>query len=87
MKKFPCSACGKCCLLVSKSSETSFLDRGDGVCQHFDQATHLCSIYENRPLVCRVEDYYHAKLASLISWEDFSEMNIKICEQLKSDCS
>ncbi|PJG83341.1 YkgJ family cysteine cluster protein [Caviibacterium pharyngocola] len=81
-KTFPCTACGKCCQRVNNSEQTAFLDRGDGVCKHFDMETKLCSIYETRPLVCRVEDYYKAHLAHLYSWDDFVEMNIQICNRL-----
>ncbi|EPS6103555.1 YkgJ family cysteine cluster protein [Providencia manganoxydans] len=79
---FPCNACGKCCRRVSASTETAFLDRGDGVCHHFVEGTHLCAIYTTRPLVCRVEEYYRAKLADVLSWDEFVRLNIAICEKL-----
>ena len=79
---FPCNACGKCCRRVNASPETAFLDRGDGVCGHFDETTHLCAIYATRPLVCRVEDYYRARLSEVIAWEDFVRLNVAICERL-----
>lgn len=82
LSPFPCNACGKCCRRVSASPETAFLDRGDGVCQHFVEETHLCAIYDTRPLVCRVEDYYRAKLKEVIPWEDFVRLNVAICEKL-----
>lgn len=31
-----------------------FLWRFYGVCEHFDEETKLCKIYENRPELCRV---------------------------------
>ena len=58
---FPCTACGQCCKNVHKSEQTKFLDRGDGICHYFNESTLLCAIYEDRPLVCRIEDYYKAK--------------------------
>jgi len=79
---FPCTACGKCCQRVSASPETAFLDRGDGVCDHFIADTHLCAIYEHRPLVCRVEDYYSEHFTEIISWEAFTRLNIEICQKL-----
>ncbi|WP_366511601.1 YkgJ family cysteine cluster protein [Cedecea davisae] len=79
---FPCNACGKCCRRVNASPETAFLDRGDGTCHNFLEETHLCAIYESRPLVCRVEDYYRARLQNVISWEEFVRINIAICEKL-----
>ncbi|MEH8137622.1 YkgJ family cysteine cluster protein [Gallibacterium anatis] len=85
LSDFPCSACGKCCRRVNLSEQTRFLDRGDGICLHFDESTNLCKIYENRPLVCRVKDYYLANLTDQYSWEEFVFLNIKICEVLQKE--
>ncbi|MCB1658829.1 MAG: YkgJ family cysteine cluster protein [Pseudomonadales bacterium] len=80
--KFPCSACGKCCRKVGISPQTQFLDRGDSVCRHFNEVTNLCNIYDDRPLVCRVEDYYKKHLSDKIRWIDFIEINHQICQKL-----
>ena len=79
---FPCTACGKCCRHVGMSEETSYLSRGDGVCRHFDEQTNLCMIYETRPLVCRVEDYYHKHLFDVYTWDEFVRINLVVCEKL-----
>lgn len=79
---FPCTACGKCCKLVSNSEQTRFLDRGDGVCRHYDLQTKLCKIYDERPLVCRVEDYYKQHLSEKIDWDSFIRINLEICTKL-----
>ncbi len=79
---FPCNACGKCCRRVNLSELTIYLDRGDGVCQNFNEVTNLCNIYHNRPLICRVEDYYKAYLSEKIEWNDFVKINLEICEKL-----
>lgn len=79
---FPCTACGKCCRQVHRSEHTTFLDRGDGICRHFNTQTNLCTIYHDRPLVCRVEDYYKVHLSDKISWEDFVKLNLEICNTL-----
>lgn len=84
LKPFPCDACGLCCRRVSESVETAFLDRSDGVCRHFDEQTHLCTIYDERPLVCRVEEYYQANLSSVVTWYAFIDLNVKICNELQS---
>lgn len=52
---FPCTKCGLCCKNVDKNEVSRHLDRGDGTCKNFDDATHLCRIYETRPLFCRVD--------------------------------
>lgn len=79
---FPCNGCGKCCRLVDRSPETAWLDRGDGTCRHFDEAAHRCTIYAQRPLVCRVQDYYTVHLADRIAWDDFVQANLAICARL-----
>ncbi|AUZ76703.1 MULTISPECIES: YkgJ family cysteine cluster protein [Aeromonas] len=83
LRTFPCSACGQCCRRVNESSKTAFLDRGDGVCKHFDEQSNLCRIYSERPLVCRVEEYYLANMSELISWDEFVHINVEICQHLQ----
>ena len=82
LSPFPFTACGKCCQNVDKSEQTKFLDRGDGTCYHFDENTKLCLIYENRPLVCRVEQYYQTYLKEIYEWEEFVKLNLEICQKL-----
>lgn len=82
MTPFPCNGCGKCCRLVDRSHETAWLDRGDGTCRNFDENARSCMIYEQRPLVCRVQDYYVAHLATRIKWDDFVKLNVDICSHL-----
>lgn len=81
----PCYACGQCCKNVDKSDETKFLDRGDGTCRNFNDESRLCNIYEDRPLVCRVEDYYKANLADTYEWEDFVQINLDVCQILSKN--
>lgn len=82
---FPCTACGQCCKNVHRSEETKFLDRGDGVCRNLNESTLLCTIYEDRPLVCRVEDYYKANLIDVYEWDEFVELNLQICNELNKN--
>lgn len=79
---FPCNGCGKCCRQVDKSTETAWLSRGDGVCRHFDETSRRCTIYAERPLVCRVEEYYVRHLSEQVSWENFVAINLQICASL-----
>ena len=85
LSPFPCNACGKCCQRVNFSPQTAFLDRGDGICRYFDDQTNLCTIYETRPLVCRVKEYYQAFLSSQYSWEEFIRLNQEICQKLQKE--
>ena len=81
---FPCNGCGKCCELVDRSPETAWLDRGDGVCRHFDETSRGCAIYASRPLVCRVQDYYVQHLAERLPWPEFVRINQEICASLQA---
>ncbi|MDO8544746.1 MAG: YkgJ family cysteine cluster protein [Opitutaceae bacterium] len=64
----PCAGCGNCChLLVELAPHDDVPDElvvehdgvrcleqgGDGACVALDPITRLCSIYEQRPQVCR----------------------------------
>ncbi|MHA3114197.1 YkgJ family cysteine cluster protein [Acinetobacter sp. ANC 4193] len=82
MKSFPCTQCGACCRHINVSELTTYLDRGDGICRHYDTSTHLCSIYEQRPDVCRVDIYYEKHFKSQFTWDKFVELNLIACKQL-----
>ncbi|WP_312548705.1 YkgJ family cysteine cluster protein [Massilia sp.] len=79
---FPCNGCGKCCRQVGHSVATAWLDRGDGTCRHFGDADNRCGIYAQRPLVCRVEEYYERHLATQVTWTEFVRINLDICAKL-----
>lgn len=63
-----CAGCGKCChllvelapgddvpehLIVEHSGVRCLDQQGDGACMALDPETRLCTIYEQRPQVCR----------------------------------
>lgn len=81
---FPCTACGECCRRVSLSPLTEFLSRGDGVCEYLDELTNLCKIYNDRPLICRVEEYYKKYLVENVSWKVFVNLNIENCANIQA---
>lgn len=80
---FPCYKCGLCCQNVDKSEETKFLDRGDGTCRHYDEETKLCTIYETRPDICRVDKQYELNYKEQYSWQEFTELNLIACKILQ----
>lgn len=80
---FPCTACGQCCRNVHLSRLTEYLSRGDGICRYLDENSNLCSIYEERPLVCNVENFFKKYLSDKILWTDFVEQNLVICRTLQ----
>ena len=82
---FPCTQCGECCRRVSVSEVTRPLDRGDGVCRHFDEPTNGCTIYETRPLTCRVDAYYEAHLRDQIALPAFYRLNAELCNAMQEE--
>ena len=42
----------------------------------------MCLIYTDRPLVCRVEEYYSQNLSHLFEWNEFVNINLEICQKL-----
>jgi Fe-S-cluster containining protein len=41
-----------------------------------------CTIYAQRPLVCRVEEYYEQHLSAQVTWAEFVRINLGICARL-----
>lgn len=80
---FPCTRCGACCRSVSLTSQTAWLDRGDGSCKYLDEKTTLCKIYEARPKICRIDFQFQTNYQQKFSWQEFCEENQKACADLK----
>ena len=73
--------CGNCCRNLDKTDVYRELDRGDGVCMYLDG--NRCSIYENRPLLCRIDESYEVYFKDIYSLEEYYELNYSVCEKLK----
>ena len=78
---FECDKCGCCCRHLDMSPLYAELDSGNGVCRYLDG--NLCSIYENRPLLCRIDECYEKFFSDKISLEEYYSLNRQICEMLK----
>lgn len=79
---FPCKACGACCRNIGALPS---LDRGDGICQHYDEASRLCKVYEDRPLVCRIDRYYETRLRDKMPATTFYAIQAYTCASLDAD--
>ncbi len=84
MRAFPCNQCGLCCQHVHLATETRLLDRGDGTCLHYDAASRRCSIYAERPDICRVDRQYEQRYAQQYSWDAFVAVNLQVCTFLQT---
>jgi Fe-S-cluster containining protein len=80
---FKCDKCGECCRNLNKSPVYIELHDGDGVCRYL--RGNLCSIYDKRPLLCRVDECYHAIFKDKLSYEEYLQLNYKYCNELKNN--
>lgn len=78
---FQCDKCGECCRNLYLSPLYAELDRGDGICKYL--SGDLCSIYNSRPLLCRVDESYKVFFKGVMSIEDYYRMNHQACMKLK----
>lgn len=80
---FKCNKCGACCKTVSSNEIYKYLDKGDGICIHFNCDTNLCNIYENRPVICRVDEAYEQFFKKTMTLEEYYRLNYNACKMLK----
>ena len=79
---FKCNKCGACCRHLDRSELYRELDRGDGVCKYLVQ--NLCSIYDERPLLCRVDESYDAYFKYEMTKDEYYRLNYEGCKTIKS---
>ncbi len=78
---FKCDMCGECCRNLNRSPLYAELDMGNGVCKYLDG--NKCSIYENRPLLCRVDESYEAFFKDILTIDEYYRLNYEACDILK----
>lgn len=78
---FKCDQCGDCCRSLYQSHLYAELDCGDGMCIYLEG--NLCGIYEDRPLLCRVDECYTVFYQDLMSIEEYYRFNYESCKILK----
>lgn len=76
---FICLKCSNCCKNLNKSDIYINLHSGNGVCMYLEN--NLCSIYENRPILCKVEESYFFFQETLTK-EEYFKLNYKGCYKL-----
>lgn len=81
---FPCDKCGECCKNLQLSESLSFLDSGDGSCRYLDTQSSTCSIYDNRPDICRIDRQYDQNYSDIYTWKEFVLLNTLACNHLKA---
>lgn len=83
MKSFPCTSCGACCKSIKGIDFLKEHDSGDGCCKYLDE-NNLCSIYEERPLLCNIDRAYAMIFSANYSKEEFYSINAEACNKLQS---
>ena len=78
---FNCDKCGICCKNLGQVELLKAYDRGDGVCKYLEN--DLCSIYLERPMICRVEECYEIFFKESMSKEEYYQLNYDSCQLLK----
>lgn len=80
---FKCDKCGLCCRALNRNQIFKELDNGNGVCKYLKG--NLCSIYNDRPLICRVDESYDTFFKDIMTKEEYYQLNYKVCNQLKQE--
>jgi len=79
---FRCDACGACCRNLDSSPLYKELDRGDGVCKYL--SGNVCSIYDSRPLLCRVDQAFEIYFKHSMTKKEYYKLNYASCQMLKA---
>lgn len=80
---FKCDKCGECCRNLDKSPIYQSMHDGNGVCRFLKG--NICSIYNDRPLICRVDDSYEVFFKDEMSYDEYLQQNYLCCEILKKN--
>lgn len=75
---FKCSGCGACCRALT---DDIGLPHFDGHCVFLDG--NDCTIYENRPLVCKVDEYWRKAAKLYVSRRRWYGINAAYCNELQ----
>jgi uncharacterized protein len=78
---FPCNGCGLCCQNIGQIDDLKEYDRGDGVCKFLNEKK--CQIYDERPLICRVDEMYDKVFYQHFLKEEYYLENAKACQKLQ----
>ena len=58
------------------------MHNGDGICIYLKG--NLCSIYQSRPLICRIDDAYDVFFKEKMTLEEYYKLNKEACENLNN---
>lgn len=79
-KVFKCDQCAECCKHINRIPEMAEYDTGNGTCKYL--SNNKCSIYNERPNICRGEYLYHLCYEGM-DVDTYYDMLHKYCELLR----
>lgn len=79
---FPCKRCACCCKNVGSTPWGKEFSLPSGICRYLDTTSNLCTIYQQRPIFCNVDAYYEKYLSTIMTREEFYQLNQQQCEKL-----
>lgn len=53
------------------------------MCRHYDAAGKSCTIYSERPDICRVNRQYTMRYAQQYTWNEYVSLNLQVCAYLQ----
>lgn len=80
---FVCTKCGECCKHIDRVPELNEYHNGDGICVNL--VDNMCSIYDERPDICRVNYMYEIRYSKFMAREEYYRLNMQACETLKKN--
>ncbi len=81
---FPCTCCGECCKNIGHIASLKKFDCGNGVCKNLSN-TNLCKIYNQRPLICKIDELYNKFFSKHINKQTFYQKNMDACNVLQKN--
>ncbi len=68
-----------------ESKWRNMLDSGDGVCKYLNRESRLCSIYSERPPICRYDWVYENLYKGRMTLSEYDLMISKFCAQFRAN--
>lgn len=72
-----------CCQNISHIPELKDFNLGNGICKYFDFQTKGCKIYEQRPLICKVDESFEKIYFKQFSQKEFYQLNAQVCNNMQ----
>lgn len=82
---FPCEKCGSCCRRIVEAPLARHMAKNNGACKYLNETTNLCTIYPDRPIFCRVDEFYEQYYKNKISCEEFYRLNKEVCKKFQAE--